>query len=175
MRLRSLELPISCAALTAVLACGGANRTFDGTTYRDGKMAFRVPHAPASWKRIDVDDAALAYRDESNGASVLLNGRCGGKDDDTPLAALTAHLIMGTTEREFVKEDTIPFDGREARHTVLRAKLDGVPIAFDIFVTKKDGCVYDFVYLASPTRWDGGVGEFERFVSGFRTLGSGAP
>ena len=36
-------------------------------------------------------------------------------------------------------------DGREAMHTVMSAKLDGVPKMFDAYVLKKDGCVYDFV------------------------------
>jgi len=103
-------------------------------------------------------------------------------DDDTPLASLTAHLIMGTTERDFLDEKTVPFDGREARHTVLRAKLDGVPRIYDIYVAKKDGCVYDFVYIAPPQGGAGadagadaqGTGAFEGFVGGFHTLGSGA-
>ena len=153
-------------------ACGGAQRGLgDGGVYRDGPVAFRIGSAPSGWRRIDVSDAALAWRDDAHDASVLVNGRCGSKDDDTPLSALTNHLIMGTTEREFVREDTIPFDGREARHSVLKAKLDGVAMTFDIFVEKKNGCVYDLVYVARPDAFDGGAPEFERFVSGFHAFG----
>ncbi|WP_394845835.1 hypothetical protein LZC95_00030 [Pendulispora brunnea] len=169
---------LACLALTcSALGCGGSQKSFDGSVYRSGQVAFRVESPPAGWRQIQLDDAALAYRDDAHDAVILVNGRCGGKDDDTPLPALTGHLIMGTTEREFLKEETIPFDGREARHTVLRAKLDGVPRVYDIYVAKKDGCVYDFVHVA-PSR-DRGEGreadaDFARFVGGFRTIGSGA-
>ena len=52
----------------------------------------------------------------------------------------------------------------------MRAKWDGVPIAFDIYVMKKDGCTYDFVYMGDPTTFDTGAREFESFTRGFRTL-----
>jgi len=164
------------ACLSFALGCGGSHRSFDGSIYRSGQVAFRVEAPPSGWRQIQLDDAALAYRDDAHDAVILVNGRCGGKDDDTPLPALTGHLIMGTTEREFLKEETVPFDGREARHTVLRAKLDGVPRVYDIYVAKKDGCVYDFVHVSPSVQGrEADVdAEFARFVGGFRTLGSGA-
>ena len=38
---------------------------------------------------------------------------------------------------------------------MLRAKLDGVPMSYDIFVEKKNGCVYDLVYVGRPDAFDG--------------------
>jgi hypothetical protein len=166
---RLLALAVTIAISTMV-ACGGASTTFDGHEYRNGKVAFRVGDIPSSWKRLDVTDASLAFRDDARAATILLNARCGGKDDDVPLVALTGQLIMGTTDRDYTKEETIPFDGREARHSVLKAKLDGVLLAYDIYVEKKDGCTYDFVYISPPDRVDGAA-DFERFVGDFRTLG----
>ncbi len=92
----------------------------------------------------------------SASGSTLFDVRCGQRDDDAPLSALTGHLIMGTTEREFETEEVVPFDRREALHTVLRAKLDGVPMQYDIYVMKKDGCVFDLVYVAPPDRFAAG-------------------
>ncbi len=64
----------------------------------------------------------------------------------------------------------IPFDGREALHGRLTAKLDGVPMGYDLFVLRKDGCIYDFVYVAPPARVAEGVPGFEHFVQGFHTV-----
>ena len=154
--------------------CGGAQERFDGAAFRDGNVAFRVERVPAAWERISVAAASLAFRDASHEGSVLINGRCGERGvDDTPLSALTGHLVMGTTEREIDSEVVVPLDSREALHTQMRAKLDGVKMAYDIFVLKKDGCVYDFVYVAPPAHV-AGVPDFERFVMGFRTAGPGA-
>jgi len=157
----------------ALAACGGPQARFESGVYRDGPLAFRLGEVPADWRAVRVEGATLAYRDEPHRASVLVDGRCHQRDDDVPLVALTDHLVMGTTEREITSQETIPFDGREAMHTRLRAKLDGVPRAYDIFVTKKDGCIYDFVYVADPAAGDDGAQAFERFVGSFRTLSSG--
>lgn len=152
-------------------ACGAAGgASFDGAVYRRGPVAFQLGPVPGGWRQVDVTDASVAYRDDAHAASILVNGRCLKPDEGTPLVALTNHLVMGSTARELVSQETEPFDGREAMHTRMRAKWDGVPMALDIFVLKKDGCVYDFVYMGDPASHESGWREFESFVRGFRTL-----
>jgi hypothetical protein len=174
---RGIGAALSCSlAVMSAAACFGGNPrgSFDGNVYRKGPIAFQLPDPPAGWKRIDVDDASVAFRDEPHAASVLLNARCLSADDRTPLVALTNHLLIGATEREFVSQVTEPFDGREALHTKVKAKWDGVPMLIDMFVLSKDGCVYDFVYFGAPSAFEDGAPSFEGFVRGFRTLrGSG--
>jgi hypothetical protein len=157
-------------ALGALVGCG-APQSFDGTTYRQGRLAFRVGPIPPQWKSVKLQGAALAFRDEPHGASILLDARCDHEDTDTPLAALTDHLLSGTTERQFDVEETVPFDAREARHTMLHAKLDGVLLAYDVYVLKKDGCTYDFVFVASTDGFEAGRPSFQRFALGFSSLG----
>ena len=157
------------------VGCGSVQPRLEAGVYRSGPIAFRVGDVPPEWRPVRIDGATLAYRDEAHLASVLVDGRCGQKDDDVPLVALTDHLVMGTTDRQISSQETIPFDEREAMHTLLRAKLDGVPMDYDLFVFKKDGCVYDFVYVADPAKSAGGTAAFEGFVGTFHTLpGAGA-
>ena len=73
------------------------------------------------------------------------------------------------TDREIVVQETVPFDGREAMHTVLSAKLDGVGMTYDVWVLKKDGCVYDLLYLAPEASFESGRAAFSSMVSGFTT------
>jgi hypothetical protein len=172
---RRLRLPALSRALVlgALAAAGlGCNHTnsFEEGVYRKGKLEVRVGPVPAAWRRVTIEGADLAFRDDERGGSALFNVRCGRRDDDAPLTALTQHLIMGTTEREFDAQDTVPFDRREALHTLLRAKLDGVPMQYDIYVMKKDGCIYDLVYVAPPGRFGEGAADFERFASGLQTV-----
>jgi hypothetical protein len=159
---------IVALGMTGCGASGGPS--FDGSVYRQGPVAFTIGPVPTGWRSVQVNHATLAYRDDAHSASVLLNARCHRPDESTPLSALTNHLLIGSTERNVVSETTEPFDGREALHTKMRAKWDGVPIAFDIYVTKKDGCIYDFVYMGEPSAFDGGAHDFEAFVRSFRTL-----
>jgi hypothetical protein len=116
----------------------------------------------------------LAFRDDDNDASILVNARCSKADDATPLVALTNQLVIGSTERTIVSQVTESFDGREVLHTRMLAKWDGVPMALNIFVAKKDGCTYDFVFAGALSKSEAGAVAFEKFVRGFRTLtGSG--
>lgn len=171
----AVAVVVACAG--AVLAgCGSGGRSFDGNVFREGStIAFRVPDPPPTWKKVAVSHASLSFHDDVAGASVLVNAQCKKADEDTPLGALTNHLLMGTTEREQASQEVEPFDGREALHTKVSAKLDGVSLAFDIFVLKKDGCIYDFVYVVPPDYAAAGQPPFEAWVRGFKTLpGSGA-
>jgi hypothetical protein len=160
------SIPLVAIALLA--GCSGP--ALRGDVYRDKDLAFRLGEIPSSWARLEVKNVRLAFRDENAEATVLVNARCGNDGDDVPLLALTQHLFMLFTERETLEQKIVPMDGREAMHTILRAKLDGVPKMFDAFVLKKDGCVYDFVAISSPPRFDANRQTFESFVHGFHTL-----
>lgn len=147
-------------------ACSGPS--LDGA-FKIGDTSFHHGPIPNEWRRIEGAGDAVAFRDDAHEGTTIVNARCKVASDDAPLIALTNHLVMGTTERDIQSQETIPFDSREAMHTILRAKLDGVKMAYDIYVLKKDNCVYDFVYVASPEHFEAGVPGFERFVSGFHT------
>jgi hypothetical protein len=120
----ALGIALSCGSAGA---CGEGRGSFDGNVYRKGPVAFRIPDPPSGWRRIEVDTASLAFRDEPRGGSVLVNARCLTADHRTPLVALTNHLLIGATEREYLSQAVEPFDGREALHTKVTAKWDGVP------------------------------------------------
>jgi hypothetical protein len=159
------------AVVVLAAACAHGD-SFEGGVLRKGDLIVHVGPLPPNWRRVDVEGADLAFRDDAREGSTLFSVRCGRRDDDAPLRVLTQHLIMGTTDREFDAEETIPFDGREAMHSRLRAKLDGVPMQYEIYVMKKDGCVYDIVYVASLDHFAEGAPDFDRFVHGVRALSS---
>lgn len=170
----------SLVAATVLASCAHAD-SFDGHVLHKSGVTVRVGEVPSGWRRITVDGADLAFRDDRRSGSALFDVRCDSRNDDAPLSVLTDHLIMGTTEREFDSQETVPFDNREALHTLLRAKLDGVPMQYDLYVMKKDGCVYDLVYVAPPDRFAEGAADFERFAGSMRagtplsTAGTSAP
>ena len=166
-RHRTLHLGPALAAGLSLLAC--ASSGFDGQAYRGDGMTFRVGPVPPTWRRVEVDQSLLAFRDDNARTTVAVNGRCGQDGDDVPLTALTAHLFLHFTERRMLEQKLVQMDGREALRTELVAKLDGVPKHFTVLVLKKDGCVYDFLHISD----DGATGDpesFERFVRGFATL-----
>jgi hypothetical protein len=161
---RSAMRGLRLIALACLAGCAHADALENGALHK-GDLTLQLGPIPENWRRIQVDGGDLAYRDEARGASALLDVRC-RRGDDAPLVSLTAHLIIGTTDRAIDKQEVVAFDGREALHTLLYAKLDGVPMRYDIYVLKKDGCVDDFVYVAPPEHFQDGAAEFERFALG---------
>jgi hypothetical protein len=153
-----------------LLALAGCSSGLSGDVFRGEGFVFHLGPLPERWHRVEISHAALAFRDEADGATIVVNGRCGVDGEDVPLASLTQHLFLRFTEREIVEQTVVPFDRREAMRTVLTAKLDGVPMKFETWVLKKDGCVYDLAYMASPAHFARGASEFERFVQGFSTV-----
>src|SRR5688500_775511 len=98
--------------MAALLACGGARArgsltvSSSGAVYREGnKIAFQLPPVPGEWRRVEVSDASLAFRDDNHDASILVNARCLSADDRTPLVALTNHLLIGATERKYLSQE----------------------------------------------------------------------
>ena len=131
-------------------------------------VADPVAQAMSALHRIEATGVLLAFRDDGALATVALNGRCGLDGDDVPLEALTHHLFLQFTDRELVSQNRIDLDGREALRTEIIAELDGVKKHYVVYVLKKDGCVYDFVYVSPGAK--AGEAAFERFVRGFGTL-----
>lgn len=167
MRPKLSALGLVAWALTLFPACGGP--TFDGRVYRGKEVAFRVGPVPERWRSIDADGTLLAFSAGSEGQTVAVNGRCGVDGDDVPLTALTHHLFLNFTQRQVLEQTTVELDRREALRTELSANLDGVAKHFVIYVLKKDGCVYDFLWIGPRAEGADAIEGYERFVRGFST------
>jgi hypothetical protein len=160
----------ACLALVGSCAAGCGATTFDGHVFKNADLSFRLVEVPSDWRRLDADDALLAFRDDSAPAIIVVNGRCGRDGDDVPLSSLTHHLFLQFSDRVIENEVKISLDGREALHTELLAKLDGVQKRFGVFVLKKNGCVYDFIHIAPPSAPAESREHFVSFVQGFSTI-----
>ncbi|GAC1357762.1 MAG: hypothetical protein NVSMB47_10840 [Polyangiales bacterium] len=168
--LRTLLALVVLSGAPFALGCPHPD-AFDGHVFHDGRRSFRTGPIPASWERLRLDGPLLAFHDGANHGSVDVYAQCGKDALDTSLVALRTQLLIGFTERNLHDEKLVSLDRREALRTVVDAKLDGVPVTLDVFVLKKDGCVYDLVYVASPGAFPSGVQAFESFVAGFEALG----
>jgi hypothetical protein len=167
-KFRSIGCLLALVFSLGLAGCTGAS--FSGSVYRGPGYAFRVPSPPTTWRRIEIDGKALSFVDEANGALIAASGRCKVDGEDVPLKSLVQHLFLQFTERDVISEEVVPFDGREAIHAVVLAKLDGVPKQFDVWILKKDGCVYDIYCITDPADFDEAVAPFREFVHGFATV-----
>ncbi len=152
--------------LIAVVALSsGCRGGLVGDKFTKPGLAYRVVE-PKGWRSAGFDDNDLAWVSDE-GHVIAINATCTGHEDPQ-LDVLTNHLVIGFTDREWISKKKFTLDGREAMRSLVRARLDGVPISLELVVLKKNGCVHDFTY-ASPTGKEAEhQTEFDSLVAGFR-------
>jgi hypothetical protein len=149
-----------------LLVCGCAATRFDGSLLRKREVSYRVGVLDASFRRVHVEGNDLAFYSHGSG-SISVNALC--KDyDDVPSEALLNHLLFGTTHRCYVLDEEITLDGRAARHALVDAELDGVPLRLELYVLTRANCVFDLSYISD--RKARAQAQFAQFVHAFRIV-----
>jgi hypothetical protein len=157
---------LAALVLIAGAGCGGASLR-DGV-YADGAVRYRIGALPAGFAPVEVDDNDLAFYAPGAG-TISVNSTCTDYED-VPLSALVNHLLFETTERRFLLEEVVTLDGRAARHVVVQAELDGVPLELELYVMKKNGCVFDLAHVRHPGVEPAARAAFTGFVARFALL-----
>jgi hypothetical protein len=157
------------ASLLAILfsACAGTG-AFHDRIFDDGVVRYRVGALAPGFERVEVGDNDLAWHDRDLG-TISVNATCSGYDD-VPTTALLNQLLFGTTERQFRLEETATLDGRAARHAIVDVEMDGVPVRLNVYLMRKDGCVYDLTHVGAIAQASRAQPVFEHFVSQFAVL-----
>jgi hypothetical protein len=156
-----------CAA-----ACGGSG-AFHDRIFDDGVVRYRVGALVPGFERVDVGDNDLAWHDRDLG-TISVNATCSDYDD-VPTSALMNQLLFGTTERAFRLEETATLDGRAARHAIVDVEMDGVPVRLNVYLMRKDGCVYDLTHVGAPAQAARAQPLFDAFVHEFAVLATRTP
>jgi len=132
-----------------------------------GRVCYQVGRLGEGWRIAHVEGTAVGFYSARVGGVIEANATCRDDADPAPLKALTHQLLIGYTERRMLAQETVPLAAREALHSVVAARLDGVPIVLDLYVLKKNGCVFDLSFVAPPETRALGAADFARFVAGF--------
>lgn len=156
------------AAVTLLQLGCAAGGSVTRESYRRGRLAYRVGPLPAEWQPWHVKGAHLVFHHRAGG-TIAASGQCPA-GDDVPLAVLTSHLLFGIETRQELGRDLFTLDGRQALRTRLLGELDGVPVALELVVLKKDGCVYDLQLIAAPSELAARQRDFAALVQGFATI-----
>ena len=149
----------------AAAGCFGTGGSYVNEHFEDDHVGYGVGEPGDGWQTVRLEGVNVAWHQPALAAGLLINSHCEGVGD-SPLEGLTGELLMGTTEREVLQQTLVPWSGREALETIATCKLDGVPRKRAMFVLKKDGCVYDVVYDASPATFDAGLDGYRRVKAG---------
>jgi hypothetical protein len=166
----------SLTAIAALIACAsacGPTIHFEGGVYADGVVRYRVGPLAPGFERVRVADNDLAWNDPQLG-TIAVNSTCTDYED-VPEVALLNQLLFGMTDRVFRIDEVVTLDGRGAHHVIVDVQLDGVPMTLEIYLMRKDGCVYDLSYIAGRAMFERGRPFFEPFVRQFAVLSTNLP
>lgn len=170
--------PVACVVLVVVslfsslglTLTGCSNNQLKDNVYKKGDLRYTVGQLNKRWRRINVAENDLAFFNPSFNTIIQANSTCRADYEDASLSTLTSHLFNGLTNRKVIKQDERIIDRRAALYTEMSARLDGVEVYLAILLLKKDECVFDFAYYARPSTFGSGIGDFHRFIFGFRVL-----
>ncbi len=160
------------AALLAAAGCahaphGHIQELSDGDRICAGKVCYRVGALPDGWRLVHQEGASVGYFSDAASGVISANATCRDDAEATPLSSLTQQMLIGYTDRKVESQTTVPLDAREALRTRVGVKLDGVPMMLDLYVMKRNGCIFDLSYAAPPADFARGHGAFQGFVDGF--------
>lgn len=169
---RGLVLCSLAACLTVGCASG-----WDGgrVHYRSWQPAWKGQHRDATfrvgspgegWRPHRESGVQVAWRRSGAPAVIQVRSQC-DEHGDSDLASFTDHLRIDFGEWIIDFQKAMELEGREALRSRVQARLDGVPVSLELIVMKKNGCLFDLQYIASPGRFDEGLEAFEAVVDGF--------
>ncbi len=132
---------------------------------------YQVGELPEGWERISTRARAISFYSADARSSISTDAICSRSVQDRPLASLASDIATALEGRRISGEREFMLDGRGALRQRVVGKVDGVPTAVDMVVTRKGGCVFDF-YVVSPAEADAAVtGAFETFFQAFHYEG----
>jgi hypothetical protein len=163
---RGAFLLVALAAAMGEFGCAGA--TFSQGVYSNDFVTYRVGQVGPGWERVQLDDDVLAFHHPKQG-TVSITSTCSDYED-VPEEALLNHLLFGMRERNFRSEEMVTVDGRGALHAVIDVQVDGVPVTLEVYLMKKDGCVYDMTLISSREAFDGARDVLTKLIAGFHVI-----
>lgn len=161
-------------ALVTVSPAGCSGWVGYGNTYyrhRERPVAHEATYSFASpgsaWRPLSQKGTQVAWYNDGLGAAILLDSQC-EMHGDSSLEQFTDHLRIDFREWEVLSQERVTLAQRDAVHTVVLASIDGVvKTQMEIYVVKKDGCLFDLEYIAPPRSFESGRGDFAKVVAGF--------
>jgi len=129
---------------------------------------YRVGPIPADWHQVNLKDSDFSWVTSPPDYAFWVNSTC-KEYEDVPLVALNRQLLIGFTDVQKVQQRTAMLDGREALLSHYRASMDGVARELGLVVVRKNGCIYDFAYVAPVGQYASRLPQFQALVDGFAT------
>jgi hypothetical protein len=142
--------------------------------YRHRVLGYRIAvpedEEEGGWRRIDVEGAALAFRD-GRGSTVSLLSRCRGSGADPRI--LARQLRIGLSKPILLESGPLEVDGEPGWFQVFDTESNEARVRVKTVTTRVDSCTIDFVLVAADSypdveaRFDRWWQSFDRGAAAF--------
>ncbi|MCX4244692.1 hypothetical protein [Paraliomyxa miuraensis] len=143
-----------------------AHRTPLKLARKEATYAFGDPGP--QWQPVrNLKDVQVAWVRREIGGVIEIHAQCDDQGDSS-LDQYTDHLRIDWTSWDVETQEQTRLIDRAALRTIVSAELDGVPRRNELWVVKKNGCLFDLRYSADPPHFGDGQGDFANVVQGLR-------
>lgn len=177
LKIKNSSVPafaIVTAVILAATACVSVN-IGPGKTEKSTGVTFTAPGG--GFKDIKNERADSAWNNSATGSTIAFQSNC-GDSADLQLESIAQDLFGGFEQSKDLKNERIPFDGREALDREIEGKVDGVVTRVRAIVYKKNKCSYVLTHVAlgkslvadnvRKAAVSGDAAAFEQFAQSFK-------
>jgi hypothetical protein len=151
------------------VASGCAHGEIRGDVYRAPEDRYEVRIPPGAWDRLEMDGVDLALTSADRGMTILTGTLC-GRYSLAGLDALAGNLFLEMRDRDIREREDVALPAGTARRLLVSGRVDDTAVHAESYTLKNPPCVFDFVYLAAPDRFDGGIAAFRSMMRTLRLL-----
>lgn len=127
-------------------------------------ISFVAPASP--FEKLAVQDIDRAWKNSKNGNSISFRTAC--QDPvESDVKTIEQSIVNGLDAATLEKSETVPYNGREALHSIVQGKLDGVGTKIELMIFKKNDCTYTLTYVALPKNFPSDQPTFQKFLKEF--------
>lgn len=129
------------------------------------------------WTQLDGEKADIAstevsdvaFQSRRTAAIISLNSSCRrGREHREDLHSITNLLLLGMTDVAFRTERELQVAQTLALETTVQGKLNGEEMRIRAVVLRREGCIYDLLYVARPEYFAQNERDFSQFVDSLR-------
>ena len=161
---------LSVVLLSTLAGCGGwvgHGDTYYARRSDRNDATYRFGQPGPGWAPLQQKGVQVAWFDASTDAVIVLDSQC-DEHGDSSLEQFTDHLRIDFREWEIVSQERTTLVQRDAVHSVVLASIVGVvKTQMELYVVKKNGCLFDLEYIAPPRNFEQGRAAFAQVVGGF--------
>jgi hypothetical protein len=157
-------LAAAVAALMSVVSCVSVN-IGPKPGERSKGVEYNAPEKP--YDKLKDTRADSAWQNTVNGNSISYFSTC-NDPADPPLETVARDLFSELRDMIVIRENSKPFNSREALDMEVEGKVDGVPTRVRAVIFKKNGCTYTLSHIGVPRAFESDRPKFQTFIESFK-------